>query len=106
MKKIFLFLLCLSATTLHAEQVDCGPYKIVQIQSENRGPLILLEDNIGTRWKYLGDWADAYTKPFLAIAQQAFAMDKDVILRFTYTGQYSCNTTDYYSKPYMIRIVK
>ncbi|QNW97261.1 hypothetical protein IC797_13095 [Acinetobacter seifertii] len=106
MKKIFLFLFCLGATTLHAEQIDCGPYKIVQIQTENKGVLVLLEDNAGKRWKNLGDWADAYTKPFQAIAQQALAMDKDVVLRFYYTGQYSCDATDYVSKPYMIRINK
>ncbi|QHH96406.1 hypothetical protein [Acinetobacter dispersus] len=107
MKKI-IFALLLVASFSHAEQIDCGSYKIKSIQAEDGGIIVLLVDKAGKeRWKSLGSWQNPSTKPFQAVAQQAFAMDKEVVLRFFYTGQqYSCDETDYHTKPYMIRITQ
>lgn len=108
MKKLFIVFFLLSCSIAKAQETDCGPYKIYTIQSENPGVLVFLKDSNGNEViKALGTWQDPWTKSFQAIAQQAFATDKKVVLRFFHdTPEYKCNETQYYNnKPYMIRIL-
>ncbi|MBJ9901588.1 hypothetical protein [Acinetobacter bereziniae] len=109
MKIIFFLLSLVICTSAKAAQTECGPYNVSIIQSENPGVLVFLRDTNGNEVvKALGTWQDPWTKSFQAIAQQALATDKKVVLRFIHdTSEYKCNETQYYnSKPYMIRILK
>lgn len=92
--------LALAATGARA--IDCGPYKVVSVQAESGGVLVYLTDQSTGFWKTLGGWSTPSTKPYLAVMQQAIAMDRPVLLR--YADGYSCTATDYATQPSMIRM--
>jgi len=85
-----------------ARAIDCGPYKVVSVQAQGGDVLVLLTDQSGGFWKTLGPWSSPSTKPYLAIAQQAIAMDRPILLR--YADGYSCTATDYNTQPYIVRM--
>src|SRR5688500_6473984 len=93
-------LLAMRANSAHA--VDCGPYKIVSIQAQPGDVLVRLIGGGADIWKSLGAWSAPATKPYLAIAQQAVAMDRSVFFR--YGHPYVCGNTDYGTTPLMVRM--
>lgn len=86
----------------NAMAVDCGPYQIDNIQVQTTDVLVAVRSGSSTVWKSLGLLSSAATKSYLAIAMQAFAMNRTVILRFA--DPHTCGTTNYSTMPQMIRI--
>lgn len=84
---------------------DCGPFKVVQIQTQATDLLVLLRaaSNNVAYWKQIGPWSNPSTKPHLALLMQSYAMNKNILLRYSSDG-YSCFNSDYNSIPTMIRI--
>lgn len=81
---------------------DCGPYQVLHLQAQPGEVLVHLSDSSGTYWKSLGAWSQPSTKPYLALAMQASATQKAVVLR--YADPYVCATTDYSTTPQMFRL--
>jgi hypothetical protein len=98
-------LLCMTIASKLACAIDCGPAKVMAIQSQATTVLVyVVRDGYWSVWKKLGDQGTDALKSFQAIAQQSFAMDSLVYLRFP--DGYDCATTDYVTQPSMIRLFK
>jgi hypothetical protein len=101
-------ILCFVAIALFASpifaSIDCGPAKIIAIQSQNSDVLIEVSIAGITSWKALGLQTSNYTKSFQAIAQQALASDLNIVLR--YPDGYDCMVTNFGTPALMIRITK
>lgn len=82
--------------------VDCGPYQVLHLQAQLGDALVHLSDSGGSYWKSLGAWSQPTTKPYLALAMQAIATQKAVVLR--YADPYVCASTDYSTTPQMFRL--
>jgi hypothetical protein len=82
--------------------IDCGPYKVVIIQAQQGDVLMQVSSGGVTTWKSLGQWSAPATRPYLAITQQALAMDRSIFLR--YADPYTCASTDYFTQPQMVRL--
>lgn len=83
-----------------ASALDCT-YKIVRIQAETDKVLVQVVLSPAL-WINLGSWSLPATRPYLAIAQQAVAMDRSVMLRFTDAGV--CDVRQLTDIPIAIRL--
>ncbi len=85
--------------------IDCGPATVKAIQTQKNEVLVLLENTEAnwTVWKGLGKRSDNFIDSYQAVVQQAMAQQKKIILRLPITDK--CNTTDYYTSPFMVRII-
>lgn len=104
MKKTIVLIFILLFCTQSFAQVDCGPYKVMSIQTQETDLLALLKSQSGQEsWKQIGSWSKPSTKPYLAILMQAYAMKKNITLRYI-TDNYNCDETDYITVPWMVRM--
>lgn len=104
MKKIIVLIFILLFCTQSFAQVDCGPYKVMSIQTQETDLLALLKSANGREsWKQIGSWSKPSTKPFLTILMQAYAMKKNITLRY-WNDNYNCDETDYITVPWMLRM--
>lgn len=104
MKKIIVLIVSLFFCNISFAQVDCGPYKVMQIQTQDTDLLALIKSQNGREsWKQIGSWSKPSTKPYLGILMQAYAMKKNITLRYI-QDNYNCEETDYVTVPWMLRI--
>ena len=102
MKKIIVLIVSLFFCNISFAQVDCGPYKVIQTQETDL--LALLKFPSGREsWKQIGSWSKPSTKPYLSILMQAYAMKKNITLRYI-QDNYNCDETDYVTVPWMVRM--
>ncbi|WP_200953081.1 MULTISPECIES: hypothetical protein [unclassified Rhizobacter] len=97
-----IFAVAMGLASTSANAVDCGPYKVASVQAQQGDVLIYVTDQNGGFWKTLGAWSAQSTKPYMAVAQQAIAMDRPILLR--YADGYSCASTDFTTQPYMVHM--
>lgn len=104
MKNIIVLIFSMLFCNLCFAQVDCGPYKVMSIQTQETDLLALLKSQNGQEsWKQIGSWSKPSTKPFLAVLMQAYAMKKNITLRY-WNDNYNCDETDYITVPWMVRM--
>lgn len=104
MKKIVLSLsICFFSTSALAV-TNCGSYKVRSIQTQANDVLVeFLSSDGKSYFKQIGLWSSPSTRPFLATAMQAFAMNKPVSIRYA-QDNYLCASTEYTIPIIMIRI--
>ncbi len=103
MKKYIVFLLFFILSETYAA-TDCGPYKVTMIQSQTTDLLVLFKNSNDLEiWKNIGFWSNSSTKPYLGLLMQAYAMKKNIQIRYE-KDNYSCDQTDYLTIPSMVRI--
>lgn len=104
MKRIISLIVTICICNLSFAQVDCGPYRVMQIQTQDTDLLVLLKSQNGQEsWKQIGPWSKPSTKPYLAILMQAYALKKNINLRYI-ADNYNCDETDYITVPWMVRM--
>jgi|GEM_PF-3286508 len=104
MKKNIVLIVSLFVCNISFAQVDCEPYKVMQIQTQDTDLLALLKSSSGREsWKQIGSWSKPSTKPYLGILMQAYAMKKNITLRYI-QDNYNCEETDYVTVPWMVRM--
>lgn len=104
MKYILVLIFSMFFCNLSFAQVDCGPYKVMSIQTQETDLLALLKSQNGREsWRQIGLWSKPSTKPYLAILMQAYAMKKNITLRYI-ADSYNCDETDYVTVPWMLRM--
>lgn len=101
MKRMILAFAFVSGT---AAAGDCENLEIIAIQAQKGDVLIEVSNSTWTVWKTLGLQGAESTKSYQAIAQQAFATNQKITLRFPLGVE--CDKTDYATVPDMIRIYK
>ena len=105
MKIIIIFISAFFCNQCFA-QVDCGPYKVESIQPSTTDILVRFKSNNGSLfWKKIGDYSNPATKPYLALLMQAFAMNKNIVIRYL-PDSYTCDSTDFYNIPMMVNLSK
>lgn len=106
MEKIIILIFNMLFCNLCFAQVDCGPYKVETIQPSTTDVLVKFKSsNGGLFWKKIGDYSSPATKPYLAILMQAFAMNKNIVIRYL-SDPYICDSTDFHNIPMMVNLSK
>lgn len=106
MKKIIALIVTISICNLSFAQVDCGPYKVDTIQPSTTDILVKFKSSNGDLfWKKIGDYSSPATKAYLAILMQAFAMNKNIVIRYL-SDPYICDSADFYNIPMMVNLTK
>ncbi|MBO3658438.1 hypothetical protein [Acinetobacter haemolyticus] len=106
-KKIVLILFAFFSASFANAMTNCGPYKVLGIQSQADGR-ILIRLQLGTNtitWKKLGNWNVPTTRPHMAVVMQAYAMGDAIVLRYQ-SDNYDCQSVDYSTDLDMVRISK